>query len=94
MSPKLYVLVRADLSKSQQAVQAGHAVAELCLNGCLKEWENGALVYLKVRNEEMLREWMKKLDAPKAFYEPDRNNEMTAIAWVGYGGPVETLPLL
>jgi len=30
---KLYVLIRKDLSIQQQAVQAGHAVAEFLLKG-------------------------------------------------------------
>lgn len=48
---KLYVLVRKDLSKSQQAVQAGHAVAEFLLNNDDHGWDNGTLVYLGVPDE-------------------------------------------
>ena len=57
MSQKLYVLVRKDLSKSQQAVQAGHAVAEFLLRGPSTFWGNGTLVYLGVHNETELKWW-------------------------------------
>ena len=57
MDKKLYVLVRKDLSKSQQAVQGGHAVAEYLLSGPLTAWSNGTLVYLGVRNETELKFW-------------------------------------
>jgi len=54
---KLYILVRKDLSKSQQAVQGGHAVAEYLLHGPSTAWTNGTLVYLGVRNENELKFW-------------------------------------
>ena len=49
--------MRKDLSKSQQAVQGGHAVAEYLLSGPLTAWPNGTLVYLGVRNETELKFW-------------------------------------
>ncbi len=57
MNRKLFVLVRKDLSKSQQAVQAGHALAEYLLRGPFTFWENGTLVYLAVKDEMDLRLW-------------------------------------
>lgn len=70
---RLYVLVRADLSRSQQAVQAGHAVAAWCENEAARtlwdgrelqtlpwRWGNGNLIYLKVRNENELRSWFER----------------------------------
>jgi hypothetical protein len=57
MNRKLFVLVRRDLSKGQQAVQAGHAVAEYLLRGPATFWENGTLVYLSIKDEMNLRLW-------------------------------------
>jgi peptidyl-tRNA hydrolase len=96
LEQKLYVLVRSDLSKSQQAVQAGHAVAEFCKSEAHRSgwvgrdytnlpwrWTNGTLVYLKVRDECELREWANKIDNHHPFYEPDIGNQMTAFAVLG-----------
>ena len=81
---KLYVLVRKDLPKSQQAIQGGHAVAEYLLRGRLSSWDNGTLVYLAVEDEDELKSWGEIFDLACAwwvgFKEPDRNNELTAIA--------------
>jgi hypothetical protein len=82
---KLFVLVRDDLSKSQQAVQGGHAVAEY-LRRVPTSWNNGTLVYLSVKNEIELEDWADKLTIFgikwAGFREPDRDNELTAISVV------------
>src|ERR1700677_2941860 len=81
---KLYVIVRRDLSTSQQAVQAGHALAQLLLTHKMG-WKNGTLVYLSVKDEATLRKLFDKLPCKKKvfFEEPFWQNQMTAIA--GYG---------
>jgi len=95
---KLYVLVRKDLSKSQQAVQAGHAVAEYLLRGPSSSWGNGTLIYLSVKNEYALKYWLDKLEYMNynviVFKEPDKNNEITAIATECDEKVVENLRLL
>jgi len=81
---KLFVIVRRDLTPSQQAVQGGHVVAEYLFMHPGTEWENGTLVYLGVKNEEGLMKWAWKLALENipwtCFTEPDINNEWTAIA--------------
>jgi len=81
---KLYVLIRADLSKSQQAVQAGHAVAEWMLHDHAERWRNETLIYLSTRDEEELDRWNERLDqidiAHVSFQEADLEHQTTAIA--------------
>lgn len=82
-SEKLFVFVRKDLSKTQQAIQAGHAVAEWCQKNsdC---WQNGKLIYCQVDNLKELRNIFGRLQRENqnvvAFHEPSRYNEMTAIS--------------
>lgn len=81
---KLYVIVRKDLSNSQMAVQAGHAVAEYLLHSHFSRWQNKTLIYLGVKNLNQLERLKYKLDQEDIDYiefrEPDLNNEVTAIA--------------
>lgn len=94
---KLYVVVRSDMSKAQQAVQGGHALAELLLRKKIG-WTNGTLVYLGVKDEKALKKLFKKVPTrnKQAFLEPFWDNSMTAFA--AYGRDVsdflKKLPLL
>lgn len=85
---KLYVLVRKDISKSQQAVQAGHAVAEWVKSWWTPEtdWDN-TLVYLKSDNINLDYDKFYEIDPVwiELFYEPDLDNELTAFAIPGDG---------
>ena len=95
---KLYCLVRKDLKPKYQAVQAGHAVAELILRGDTDGWDNGYLIYLGVENELSLKKWATRLDAKgigyTQFNEPDIGNEITALAVVSDGKIFSNLGLL
>ena len=81
---KLYVAVRKDLSYSQRAVQAGHAVAEYMLNSPSSKWRNRTLIYLGVKGLTQLENLKMKLEMNDIkfveFREPDIGNQTTAIA--------------
>ena len=93
----MYVLVRKDLTEIQQAVQAGHALAEYLLNH-KTNWTNGTLIYLRVPNEEVLSRWYSKLKhkgiACEVFREPDLDHELTALAAVSCAKVFRSLKLL
>lgn len=57
-------------------------------------WQNSYLIYLGVQDEEELRAWQERLDDCSVFHEPDRNNEMTALASVSDNGTFRSLKLL
>lgn len=97
MQNKLYVVTRTDLSKAQQAVQAGHALAEYLLHNDTT-WDNGTLVYLKVKNEKELISLTKLLNSDRVvfteFREPDFGDQLTAIASLGSNDWFSWLKLL
>lgn len=95
MSKKMYVLTRRDLTKSQQAVQAGHALAQYLIDYSDNPWTNGTLVYLGVGCEDSLLGWMSqvvKRDIKcSGFEEPDLDHEITAFAAYDEDGRLEEL---
>ena len=76
-----------DLSKSQQAVQVGHAIREWCWNSPSqwKHWEK-TLVLLKAQNlahlQSVSHSFSDRADMV-TWHEPDLDNEMTSFAVLG-----------
>jgi peptidyl-tRNA hydrolase len=89
---RLYVIVRSDLSKSQQMVQAAHAVAELTFEAArrrdkkFEKWvkEDKTMVVLRAMDEGDLQAQHDRIEAAGLihvmFHEPDRGGEATALA--------------
>jgi peptidyl-tRNA hydrolase len=94
----MFVIVRKDLSTSQQAVQAGHALAEYLLHGPFSRWQNGTLIYLGVKGLNQLENLKRKFERENIkfieFREPDLNNETTAIATDQNNQHIERLNLI
>jgi hypothetical protein len=85
---KLYLITRNDLSFGQQAVQAAHALQAFNLEWPrqAKTWhdQSNTLALLALPNEADLgvvyERALRKGIPVSAFREPDRGNELTAIA--------------
>lgn len=103
-TPKMYVLVRRDLETTYRVVQGSHAVIEYSFSEdplakeLYKNWRNGTIIYLGVRNEQSLELWTLKLqDKKKTFAlwrEPDLKNQLTAIACIDTGEFFKSLNLV
>ena len=95
---KLYVLVRKDLPRNHQAVQAGHAVAEYLLHAPKLSWGNGTLIYLRVKDENELVSWGERLTNKGlkwfGFKEPDIGDQLTAISVLSDGNLFRGIRLL
>lgn len=85
-TPKMYVLVRMDLSNSYRSAQAIHAVSLYALAHTEQFhcWNNGTVIILGVHNLIELRYWCSKLRENKKLYsvflEPDLDIQETALA--------------
>lgn len=95
-SPKLFVLIDRRLSRSQQAVQACHAVAEFAKK--YPDWIHRSMVLLAVDGrDELEQHWLKDRLVNfrhAAFHEPYYDNHVTAIACHGVDEIVKDLRLL
>ncbi len=101
MSLKAYVIVRGDIPKIQQGVQAAHALAELSFQAgrrkdkTFEQWvtQDKTLVLLRARDVGDLQAHHDRIESlgliHHMFHEPDWNNEPTALAI--YPGTTEAL---
>jgi hypothetical protein len=99
MEPRMYVLVRKDLSQIYGPVQGCHAVAQYALDHPeqFKAWANRTILFLGIRNLIELRAWEVELRENykvfSVFREVDLDNQETAIACYDTGEIFRKLPL-
>jgi len=98
---RIYTLTRTDISAGQQAVQAGHSLAQYIIDWnphITKDWANGSIINLGLGSEKSLKRWIKKIEKYRLKYsifrEPDMNNEITSIAVLSDGKIFKGIPLL
>lgn len=87
--PKLYVIVRKDLSPGQIIAQSVHASHAFTMKGdqdLVSDWNNGTVVILGAENEKELHLLMMQMgerDIPyKEFIEPYYNDSVTGFATI------------
>lgn len=84
---KLITVTRQDLSSGYQTVQTAHAIADFAheFPDQFKKWkqESNSIICLSVKDEQELEKFCTTLDKKEIkyvkFYEPDVNNQLTAI---------------
>ena len=87
---KLTSITRSDLTPGQQSVQSCHAAIDFCFSYSKEslDWHKNSnyLISLSVADESKLFDLSAKLRLLGIefveFYEPDMNNELTAIAFL------------
>ncbi len=89
INKKLYVISRRDLLLHQQFIQAAHAGIDFQHEHPIEalDWfKSNYLIFLSVSDINELYQLLEKVDSlgitHTKFYEPDLNNELTAIAFV------------
>jgi hypothetical protein len=93
----MYVLVRNDLAETYRIVQGAHALAQFAIeySTLFNEWHNSTIVFLGTRNLLELKQYMTRLESSNKifsrFYEPDLENQLTAIACYDSGEVFSTL---
>lgn len=90
--PKLYIVVREDLSRPQRWVQAAHAALEANLKGLVGE--HPAFVILSVKNLKRLNWHMEKAPGKIAPFYDSFYDQITAFATMERCSTFDDLKLL
>lgn len=80
--PRLYVVVRGNMTRSQQAIQCGHAVAKF-VKQFPDVWPNRTLIYLRTPSEEdllKLHNDLLQLSKHVVLYQDPSWNNSTSLA--------------